>query len=872
MKQVDSYIIHIKSDVIAHQNDPGKVTHDARFQQLANEASTSATETIPPEVLKGSARGRTVTVTPQTMATLQYAKQIADVTKRILKEGSPNQELDLVRTSGRNNMVANYGRLVMPRPPGTTVAAGIEEHAINSAIAGAGRCGDYGRVAYVLAQLLNLPANLVADPANDHTYVLLEPESDTPVKCDPWSVIATVCLASESDFPDHVTEARFRVGDQQPNRFNLTSIEEIRQRLEQKLGPDAIASAAVEQERKNYGFSSKLLDKYLLQQGLMRYDKISTEGMSEKEKTEVKAEQARMVKLVQEEQLKSAARETHASSKTISTSKPRVTEAKDTTIGKDALKAHKKQAVQEAKKAAEDKALTKVQTAAVDFARKKGLLRPEEAFVREVTASATKSAGTVTATVEVKALGRVEPGLWDSRLTTSALNTYKSSQDGSSVCFNKISPNQLKQIQSAMSKGKKLNFPEAYIKASDTGGHRKSASMSSARASASGSGSLPSHRRAASEATADANAAVTKMQKPFLDATVKKINGLLKDLSALRQDSADHAGDPHAQVFARQKAIVKMLGDRIEHLSNEQLSATLRRLADELPSLRHGAREEAIELLEVWVVNVPDDQSSIDGAISDARSNSSNDATDNSGSEQGGANVDDEANSPPPVIVEDVEDVEDVEIVEDLEEVEEASETDDPFVNRNPGEIADELGLLLGDLDNLEQDQLPELRRLLDSGLARLVVEDDNLFQNVVYELQQQWVRRYGATGVGDVLNAIAEQYLMPGDLVRALSAALPNYADPAIRERAIGEIGRHLANIPSNTDALHGAARMIGQAIQLLNDVDQQLALMRILDSRVNDVSELVEQDLINMLEHAANGDDRLMAQFNYMFPEDEN
>lgn len=863
MRQIDNYIIHIKSDVISHQDDPGKTTHDDRWQQLENKVAANATTTIPPDILKGCAKGKTVTVTPETMDALKNAQKIAEVTKRILKKGSPNQELDLIRSSGLNNLVSNYGRLVMPKANSSTA-----EHAINSAIAGAARCGDYGRVAYTLAQLLNLPAKLVEDPWNDHTFVLLNPDSETPVKCDPWSVLATVCLASESDYPNHVKIAEHRVGDPQPDRFNLASIKEIRRRLKEKLGPDAIQSAAVEQERKTYGFSSKLLDKVLLQQGLMRYDKISTADMSPQKKTAVEAEQARIVKLVQEMQLQGAAREVWTRSKAESVINTRVTRAKiDAGADKNVIKEHTAQAKQDATaaatQAAEKAALKKVRNAAEGLARKDGLVRPKDVVVRDAIGTATKTTGTVTATVEVKAVGHLEPRLWDGRVTTSALNTYES-PDGTSIRFDKISPGQLQQIRSAMSAAKKRNFPDAYIKASDTGGHRKSASMSLAGASTSGAHPLTGHRRSASLATPGTDTSATITEAQLLNATVNKVNALLDELAGLQQESANHANDPNAQVFARQKAIIKMLDDRLEHLSEAQLSTNLRQLAEELPSLRHGALDDAIDLLQVWMINVPDDQSSIAGAISDARSNSSYQATDSSeGSEEEIVNVDNENNSdsindsPEPVINQDVDDT---------------GEVVGPFAGMNPGEVAEQLGLLLGDLATVENAQLPELRTLLDHGMARLRDEDDDLFRNTGYELRQQWIQHYGAPGLGDVLNAVAERYLPSGEVVSTLSVDLPNYDDPALRDRAIGAIGRHMGTIPANSDALNGAARMIGQAIQMLRNVDQQLELMRILDGRLDDIGQMAQDDLIDKLERAAQGNNLLTAQLDEMFPPEEN
>lgn len=832
MRQIDHYIVYLKDDVISHQHEG---SHKERWSQLATQVTNDATQPIPRDVLQGHHRGRTVTVTPRTMDYLEIGKKIADVTKLFLRKGSPNQKLAIAATNGLNALVANYARMVMPPAEGRT----REEDAINTAIADAARCGDTGTVAYLIAKSLDLPAALVRDEWRDHTYLLLDPESENPVKVDPWTIVSTVCLASESLYPDIEVIESHAPGAAVPQRFNLSSIETIRRRLEEKLGPNAIENAAVEQARIDSGISSPLLDGYLLRQGLMRYDRISTDGMPVGERAAVVAEQRRVRRQVQERQLEGAARQTHERVKTVSVSEPRITRAagarnmprEDVDL---MVSVARQEAEEAAKLAAERAAMRTAKNAAQDQARKDGTTRAREAVVREAVGSATRSAGAITVTVEAKAVAHVEPGIWDERFSAASLNTYRSA-DGRQIRFDRISVRHLQQIRRSMAAAKRKNFPDAYIKKAPAESHRRSVSLGGGAAS-------PVPNSPAAPITQDR----------LRQATIDKVYAVLDELRTLQPSAAD-MGNPAAPVWARQRTLVKMIGDRIEHLPDNLLSYVLRDLARELPAMGHEVQQEAIDLLEVWMISAPDDMSSIQGMISGANSRLISGVTSaqisGKASPQGASS---------------------------------AASTEEDVEQNVEGGTAQKL---IGILDRLragETGDLEEHEQTLAEGLDNLAEANDSERDTVLKALIECWTAQYGMPDMRDVLQPLVESHVLPVFVVEFLAEAIPTMAERWLRDEAIADLRNYLQDLEGG-DELDAAARAVGQCMEQLHQQDkhgfnQWRDLLRAMEPYLTNLSTDTYQAFADVVERVANAernvyrDNRMWDEYTRVFPEHAN
>lgn len=637
MFALERQLNYFNASVFAEHDQPhsDKVSHKTHLQGRLDKTTQDATEKLTSRILHGQLNGKTVTVETETLKKLALGHKIAACVKDLANKSAPNQILGLMQSGPLIYPVNAYFR------------SGLSGHervtsATDTILIRNGVCVQQADVAYLIAQSLDLRAALVVDSWNDHAYILLDHDSDNPVMVDPWAVVPTACLASESPYRHTRIDDECNPGDGIPLDFNLAAIEETRERFERKMGPDAFEEAMLEDYTKYFGIRSAFLDGYCLDQGVMRYDRINTDGLTDGEKSRISNTRERIKHLVQERLLASIAPTTRTAirtdeikitsvsiagkaipepmqkekllaSRVLNTSATSRDDRVRTTVriggrlipdrmlnAERYIPAEYKAAYDIAASAAKSKAERAAQIAAdrdmrrraKEAANKSGTKRVIDTVFGTATHHRWHKEGDVTVMAKATATARVDPCLWNERLTAHTLNVYKT-RDGESARFDKVPRALLDDITNAIAVGKRKQYPESYIKGKYV--------------------EIPALGHVTPNEAAPATPRQPQDREIQLQqAVIAKVSEIVDKLETSCREASMQTGNLNTAISDEQREqnqckLIQMLEHRVEHLPLQEFEATLVAVAERLLELQGRAANDAADLLEVWIDDVETD-------------------------------------------------------------------------------------------------------------------------------------------------------------------------------------------------------------------------------------------------------------------------
>jgi hypothetical protein len=264
MQRYIHHLNRIRSDIAAHPEPEAQTSH----RQLLNHyiaAACAEPEVDIPFILHRSGLQEIKRVNDITIRRLVQGKTIARTVRYLIPQGAGNQRLQLMHSNGFNRPITEAAQVLAKLHPGISWGA-------NSAlIAGGGNCREHADVTFAIARSLGLPVALLANHTADHAFAVLYPSTADAVVMDPWTIFPSSCLLSDSAFsPDKVVDS-YHPDQPIPADFNLHYLARLQQRLDQDCGSNTLQQIFTEKHRQFHGIGSDLLDKMLLDQGLLHY-------------------------------------------------------------------------------------------------------------------------------------------------------------------------------------------------------------------------------------------------------------------------------------------------------------------------------------------------------------------------------------------------------------------------------------------------------------------------------------------------------------------------------------------------------------------------------------------------------------------------
>ncbi len=264
MQRYIHHLNRIRTDIATHPEQDAQIKH-RRLLDHYMESANAEPEVDIPAALHRAGEQEIKRVNDTTIRRLIQGKYIARTVRHLLPEGAGNQRLMLIHSNGFNRPTTEAAQILAKLHPGISWGA-------NSAlIAGGGNCREHADVTFALARSLGLPVDLLVNHSADHAFAVLYPSTPDAVVIDPWTIFPSSCLLSDSPFsPDKLLEA-YRPDDEIPTSFNLHYLSELQQRLDNDCGPNTLKQIFAEKHRQYHGLGSDLLDKMLLDNGLLHY-------------------------------------------------------------------------------------------------------------------------------------------------------------------------------------------------------------------------------------------------------------------------------------------------------------------------------------------------------------------------------------------------------------------------------------------------------------------------------------------------------------------------------------------------------------------------------------------------------------------------
>jgi hypothetical protein len=251
MQRLNTHLAPLWAD--AHrQSTPDDIRqHQERVDTLLHDADNTLQHPIPEHLHRGG-NLQIRQVTTDDIARLRLGRAIALATRALLPDGPGNQRLALAATHGLSLARMLGARRTKPHTEDHVDSAA--ETAGLSVLARGGACGEHAALALELARATGNDACLLNN-TDDHSIVMLAPHlGQHAVVIDGWTTFPGSCLSADSTFIQAGAILPDTGAPAERTPFNLVTIERLRSRLEEELGPEPVMNAILE-DRMSADFS-----------------------------------------------------------------------------------------------------------------------------------------------------------------------------------------------------------------------------------------------------------------------------------------------------------------------------------------------------------------------------------------------------------------------------------------------------------------------------------------------------------------------------------------------------------------------------------------------------------------------------------------
>ncbi|MEB0136066.1 hypothetical protein QN362_12060 [Actimicrobium sp. CCC2.4] len=245
MQRLNSHLAPLWVETHQQQRPENVRQHHDRVEELIDEANSQPQLPIPAH-LHHAGHQQVIHATSGDIALLRLGRAIALATRALLPDGPGNQRLALAATNGTCMARMLGARRTTPPAYGYPASETTEITAELSVLAAGGACAEHAAVALELALSTGNTARIYSS-ADDHSFVMLAPERGIhAVVIDGWTTFPTSCLSADSTF--FRNSVIVPQADRPPGAipFNLHTIERLRHRLEEALGPEPILQAILQ--------------------------------------------------------------------------------------------------------------------------------------------------------------------------------------------------------------------------------------------------------------------------------------------------------------------------------------------------------------------------------------------------------------------------------------------------------------------------------------------------------------------------------------------------------------------------------------------------------------------------------------------------